>query len=199
LILFPGAILIGLFSVKQLRARDASKCHTELTFLIERGTVTMMQKITPFLWFDGQAEQAARFYVSLFPDSRIERVNRSPVETPSGPAGMVLTVEFTLAGTRIVALNGGPMYSFSEAVSFQIACADQAEVDRLWAALSAGGSESRCGWLKDRWGLSWQVIPTRLHELLADPDPARARRAAEAMLKMSKINIAEMERAADSR
>jgi predicted 3-demethylubiquinone-9 3-methyltransferase (glyoxalase superfamily) len=158
-----------------------------------------MQKVTPFLWFDGQAEQAARFYVSLLPDSRIERVNRSPVDTPSGPAGMVLTVEFTLAGSRFVALNGGPMYSFSEAVSLQIACADQAEVDRLWSALSAGGSESRCGWLKDRWGLSWQVIPNRLHELLADPNPARSRRAAEAMLKMTKINIAEMERAADGR
>jgi predicted 3-demethylubiquinone-9 3-methyltransferase (glyoxalase superfamily) len=159
----------------------------------------MTQKITPFLWFDGQAEHAASFYVSLFPDSRIERVNRSPADTPSGPAGMVITVEFTLAGTRYVALNGGPMYSFTEAVSFQIACADQAEVDRLWSALSDGGSESRCGWLKDRWGLSWQVVPTRLHQLLADPNPDRARRAAEAMLKMKKINIAEMERAADGR
>jgi predicted 3-demethylubiquinone-9 3-methyltransferase (glyoxalase superfamily) len=158
-----------------------------------------MQKVTPFLWFNGQAEQAARFYVSLFPDSRIERVNRSPADTPSGPAGMVLTVEFTLSGTQFVALNGGPMYSFSEAVSFQIACADQAELDRLWSALSNGGSESRCGWLKDRWGLSWQVVPTRLHELLADPDSDRARRAAEAMLKMKKLNIAEMERAADGR
>jgi len=158
-----------------------------------------MQKITPFLWFDGQAEQAARFYVTLFPDSRIERVNRSPADTPSGPAGTVLTVEFTLSGTRFIALNGGLMYSFSEAVSFQIACADQAEVDRLWSALSDGGSESRCGWLKDRWGLSWQVVPTRLHQLLADPDPDRARRAAEAMLKMKKLNIAEMERAADGR
>ena len=158
-----------------------------------------MQKITPFLWFNGDAEQAARFYVSLLPDSRIERINRAPADSPSGPAGMVLTVEFTLSGTRLIGLNGGPMYSFTEAVSFQIACADQAEVDRLWAALSEGGSEGRCGWLKDRWGLSWQVVPTRLHELLADPDPGRSRRAAEAMLKMNKINIAEMERAADGR
>src|SRR4051794_33524214 len=103
-----------------------------------------MQKVTPCLWFNRDAEQAARFYVSLLPDSRIERINRSPVETPSGPAGMVLTVEFTLAGTRFTALNGGPMFSFTEAVSFQIACADQAEVDRLWAALiSEGGSESQ--------------------------------------------------------
>jgi predicted 3-demethylubiquinone-9 3-methyltransferase (glyoxalase superfamily) len=158
-----------------------------------------MQKVTPFLWFNGQAEQAARFYVSLFPDSRIDRVTRSPADTPSGPAGMVLTVEFTLAGTRFVGLNGGPQFPFTEAVSFQIACKDQAEVDRLWSALSDGGSEGHCGWLKDRWGLSWQVVPTRLHELLGDPDPDRARRAAQAMLKMGKLDIAELERAADGR
>jgi predicted 3-demethylubiquinone-9 3-methyltransferase (glyoxalase superfamily) len=156
-----------------------------------------MQKVTPFLWFNGQAEQAARFYVSLFPDSRIERVTRSPADTPSGPAGMVLTVEFTLAGTRFIALNGGPQFPFTEAVSFQIDCADQAEVDRLWAAFSEGGSDGQCGWIKDRWGLSWQVVPTRLHQLLADPDPQRSRRAMEAMLKMHKLNIAELERAAD--
>jgi predicted 3-demethylubiquinone-9 3-methyltransferase (glyoxalase superfamily) len=158
-----------------------------------------MQKITPFLWFDGQAEEAARFYVSLFPDSRIDGITRSPADTPSGEAGTVLTVQFTLAGTRFVALNGGPQFPFTEAVSFQIACADQAEVDRLWSALSDGGSESRCGWLKDRWGLSWQVVPTRLHELFADPDPNRARRATEAMLKMGKLDVAALERAADGR
>src|SRR5262245_34782657 len=158
-----------------------------------------MQTITPFLWFDGQAEEAARCYVSLFPDSRIDRVTRSPADTPSGPAGMVLTVEFTLSSTRFIALNGGPQFPFTEAVSFQIACADQAEVDRLWAALSDGGSEGQCGWLKDRWGLSWQVVPVRLHELLADPNPDRSRRAMEAMLQMSKLNIAELERAADGR
>jgi predicted 3-demethylubiquinone-9 3-methyltransferase (glyoxalase superfamily) len=158
-----------------------------------------MQKITPFLWFNGQAEEAARFYVSLFPDSRIDRVTRSPADTPSGPAGMVLTVEFTLAGSKFVGLNGGPMYSFTEAVSFQIACADQAEVDRLWSAFADGGTESQCGWIKDRWGLSWQVVPTRLHELLGDRDPGRAQRAMQAMLKMRKISIAELERAADGR
>ena len=158
-----------------------------------------MQKVTPFLWFDGQAEQAARFYVSLLPDSRIERVTRSPADTPSGPSGMVITVEFTLSGTRFIGLNGGPQYRFTEAVSLHIACADQAEVDRLWAALSDGGSEGPCGWLKDRWGLSWQVVPNRLHELLADPDPARSRRAMEAMLKMKKLSVAELERAADGR
>lgn len=156
-----------------------------------------MQKITPFLWFDGQAEPAARFYVSLLPDSRIDRVTRSPADTPSGPAGMVLTVEFTLAGSKFVGLNGGPQYSFTEAVSLHIACEDQAEVDRLWSALSAGGSEGHCGWLKDRWGLSWQIVPTRLHELLADPDPNRSRRAMQAMLQMRKLNIAELERAAN--
>jgi predicted 3-demethylubiquinone-9 3-methyltransferase (glyoxalase superfamily) len=153
-------------------------------------------KVTPFLLFDGQAEEAARFYVSLLPDSQIDRVTRWPAYTPDGPAGEVLTVEFTFAGTQFVALNG-PKVSFTEAVSFQIACADQAEVDRLWAVLSAGGSEGPCGWLKDRWGVSWQVTPTRLLELIADPDPNRARRAMEAMMKMSKINIAEVEHAAD--
>jgi predicted 3-demethylubiquinone-9 3-methyltransferase (glyoxalase superfamily) len=158
-----------------------------------------MSKITPFLWFDGQAEQAARFYVSLFPDSHIDRVTRSPADTPSGPAGMVLTVEFTLAGSQFVGLNGGPQFPFSEAVSFHIACEDQAEVDRLWAALSEGGSESQCGWLKDRWGLSWQVVPKRLHELLGDPDPGRSRRVMQALLKMRKICIADLESAAGTR
>jgi predicted 3-demethylubiquinone-9 3-methyltransferase (glyoxalase superfamily) len=156
-----------------------------------------MQKVTPFLSFNGQAEAAARFYVSLLPDSRIDRVMRSPVETPSGPPGAVLTVEFTLAGTQYIALNA-PGFVFTEAVSFQIGCADQAEVDRLWAALTAGGSEIQCGWLKDRWGVFWQVTPTRLMELINDPDRERARRAMEAMMKMIKIDIAEVERAADA-
>jgi predicted 3-demethylubiquinone-9 3-methyltransferase (glyoxalase superfamily) len=157
----------------------------------------MMQKVTPCLWFDGQAEQAARYYVSLLPDSRIDRVLRSPADTPSGPAGMVLLVEFTLGGNRFTGLNGGPQFPFTEAVSFQIACEDQAEVDRLWVALSDGGSEGPCGWLKDRWGLSWQIVPTRLFQLLNDPDPGRARRAMQAMMQMGKLNIAELERAAD--
>jgi predicted 3-demethylubiquinone-9 3-methyltransferase (glyoxalase superfamily) len=156
-----------------------------------------MQKVTPCLWFDGQAEQAARYYVSLLPDSRIDRVVRSPGDTPSGPAGMVLAVEFTLAGSKFTALNGGPQYRFTEAVSFQIACDDQAEVDRLWAALTEGGSPGPCGWLKDRWGLAWQIVPRRLTQLLADADPNRSRRAMEAMMKMSKIDIATLERAAD--
>ncbi len=157
----------------------------------------MNQKVTPFLWFDGQAEEAARFYTSLLPNSSVDHVSRSPADTPSGPAGMALTVEFTLAGVKFTGLNGGPQFQFSEAISFAIACKDQAEVDHLWAALTEGGSPGPCGWLKDRWGLSWQITPTRLNELLSDPDPGRAKRAMEAMLQMGKIDIAGLERAAD--
>jgi predicted 3-demethylubiquinone-9 3-methyltransferase (glyoxalase superfamily) len=156
-----------------------------------------MQKISPFLSFDGKAEEAAQFYVSLLPDSRIERITRSPMDTPGGPAGTVLLVEFTLAGTRYYALNT-PSFTFTEAVSFMIQCEDQSETDRLWAALTTnGGAEVACGWLKDRFGLFWQITPTRMLELLNDPDPARAHRAMEAMTKMIKIDIAEVERAAD--
>ena len=156
-----------------------------------------MQKVTPFLSFDGQAEEAARFYVSLLPDSRIDRVTRSPIDTEAGTAGTVLIVEFTLAGTQFIALNT-PGFSFTEAVSFLISCADQAETDRLWAALTAdGGSEVACGWLKDRWGVSWQVTPTRLMELVTGPDRDRAARALASIGNMGKINIAEVERAAD--
>jgi predicted 3-demethylubiquinone-9 3-methyltransferase (glyoxalase superfamily) len=156
-----------------------------------------LQKVTPCLWFDGQAEAAARFYVSLLPGSHIDRVLRSPAQTPSGPEGSVLVVNFTLAGSKFTGLNGGPQFPFTEAVSFTIACDDQAEVDRLWTALSNGGSEGRCGWLKDRWGLSWQIVPTRLHELLSDPDANRSGRAMKAMLKMNKLVIADLEKAAD--
>jgi predicted 3-demethylubiquinone-9 3-methyltransferase (glyoxalase superfamily) len=159
----------------------------------------MIGKVTPCLWFDGQAEQAASFYVSLLPDSRIDKVFRSPADTPSGPAGMVLAVEFTLAGNKFSGLNGGPQFQFTEAVSFQIRCDDQAEVDRLWAALSDGGSPSQCGWLKDRWGLSWQIVPARLFQLIGDADAARSRRAMQAMLKMTKLDIAALERAADGK
>ena len=156
-----------------------------------------MKKVTPFISFDGQAEEAARFYVSLLPNSQIDRVTRSPMDTPGGAAGTVLLVEFTLAGSPFIALNT-PGFSFTEAVSFLIACADQAETDRLWTALTAdGGSEIACGWLKDRWGVFWQVTPTRLMELIKDPDRNRACRAMEAMTKMIKINIAEVEHAAD--
>jgi predicted 3-demethylubiquinone-9 3-methyltransferase (glyoxalase superfamily) len=153
----------------------------------------------PCLWFDGAAEEAASLYTSLFPDSRIERVWRSPAETPSGPAGMVLTVDFTVAGQHFQGLNGGPDFRFNESVSFVIECEDQAEVDRLWDALGAdGGEPGPCGWIKDRFGLSWQIVPKRLNELLDDADPERARRAMESMLSMGKIDVAELERAADA-
>ena len=156
-----------------------------------------MQKVSPFLSFDGHAEEAAQFYVSLLPDSRIDHVMRSPVDTHGGPTGTVLLVEFTLAGSSFTALNT-PGFNFTEAISFTIACEDQAETDRLWAALTAnGGSEVACGWLKDRWGVFWQITPTRLMELIKDPDVNRVRRAMEAMMKMIKIDIAEVERAAD--
>jgi predicted 3-demethylubiquinone-9 3-methyltransferase (glyoxalase superfamily) len=158
-----------------------------------------MTKWFPCLWFDGNAEEAASFYVTLLPDSRVDQVWRSPAETPSGPAGMVLTVDFTLAGQRVQGLNGGPEFKFNEATSFVIDCDDQAEVDRLWEALTASGGEpGPCGWLKDRYGLSWQIVPRRLEELLNDLDTERARRAMEAMLKMGKIEVAELERAANA-
>ena len=155
-----------------------------------------MSKVTPCLWFDGQAEEAANFYVSLLPDSHIDNVFRSPAETPSGPAGMVLTVDFTVAGQPFQGLNGGPDFTFNEAVSFQIDCEDQAEVDRLWNALSEnGGQPGPCGWIKDRFGLSWQITPRALGRMLSDSDTEAARRAMEAMLKMGKIEVAELERA----
>jgi predicted 3-demethylubiquinone-9 3-methyltransferase (glyoxalase superfamily) len=157
-----------------------------------------MRRPYPCLWFDGNAEEAAAFYISLLPDSRIDNVWRSPADTPSGPAGMVLLVDFTLAGAKFQGLNGGPDFRFNEAVSFVIECEDQAEVDRLWDALAAdGGEPGPCGWIKDRFGLAWQITPVRLNELLVDPDPERARRAMEAMLAMGKLDIAELERAAD--
>ena len=158
-----------------------------------------MPPLYPCLWFDGKAEEAATFYTELLPDSHIDRLFRSPADTPSGPAGMVLVVDFTLAGQRFQGLNGGPDFRFNEAVSFVIECDDQAEVDRLWDALTAdGGEPGPCGWLKDRFGLSWQIVPRELNELMEDPDPERARRATEAMLKMGKIEVEELRKAADA-
>lgn len=156
----------------------------------------MSDKIIPCLWFDGDAEAATAFYVSLLPDSRITAVNRSPVDTPSGREGTVLTVQFVLAGREYLALNGGPNFRFTEAVSFMVMTEDQAETDRLWDALLAdGGKENACGWLKDRWGLSWQITPRRLMELTTDPNPARAKAAMQAMMGMIKIDIAALDRA----
>lgn len=155
-----------------------------------------MDKITPCLWFDGQAEAAAERYTGLFPDSRIDSVDRAPADTPSGPEGSVLTVAFTLGGRSFVALNGGPEFKFNEAISLQIDCVDQAEVDRYWdALLDGGGEESVCGWLRDRFGPSWQVIPRRLIEMTTSPDREAAGRALEAMLKMVKIDVAKLEEA----
>src|SRR5262245_7179366 len=155
-----------------------------------------MDKISPCLWFDGVAEEAARFYVSLFPDSRIDGVHRAPGDSPSGKRDSVLTVDFTLAGHSYIGLNGGPDFTFNEAISLSIDCKDQAEVDRYWNALIAdGGEPSVCGWLKDRYGLSWQVVPHRLAEMVNGPDRDAAGRAFEAMLKMTKIEVPELERA----
>jgi predicted 3-demethylubiquinone-9 3-methyltransferase (glyoxalase superfamily) len=153
-----------------------------------------MRSISPFLWFDTQAEEAASFYVSLFPNSRILNTSRYSDAGP-GPAGSVMVVEFELNGQRFMALNGGPHFSFNEAVSFSIDCDTQDEVDHYWTKLTDGGQELQCGWLKDRFGLSWQVNPAILGKLMTDPDPAKAARVASAMLKMKKFDIPTLERA----
>jgi predicted 3-demethylubiquinone-9 3-methyltransferase (glyoxalase superfamily) len=158
----------------------------------------MSDKITPCLWFDTEGEEAARFYCSLVPNSRITDTQRYGEAGP-GTAGSVMTVGFELDGRPYLALNGGPDFRFNEAVSFQISCEDQAEVDRYWDALTAdGGEEGPCGWLKDRWGLSWQIVPTALPRLLADPDPDRAQRAMKAMFGMKRLDIAALREAADA-
>ena len=155
-----------------------------------------MDKFSICLWYDKDAEPAARFYTSLFPDSRIVRVDPSPSDNPSTKEGEVITVEFELGGRTFVALNGGPDFRFNEAVSIQVDCDDQAEVDRYWDALTAdGGEESMCGWLKDRYGVSWQIIPRRLNEMMQSPDRDGARRAMEAMLRMRRLDVAALEAA----
>lgn len=151
--------------------------------------------ITPCLWFDTEGEEAANFYTSLFPSSKILDVAHYGAGAPR-PEGMVMTVTFELDGQKFVALNGGPDFKFNEAISFQVSCRDQDEVDRYWNALSEGGEQGPCGWLKDRFGVSWQVIPTRLDELLSDPDREKAQRVMAAMLSMGKIEIEGLERAA---
>jgi predicted 3-demethylubiquinone-9 3-methyltransferase (glyoxalase superfamily) len=156
-----------------------------------------MQKITPFLWFDNNAEEAAQFYTSIFKNSKILNVSRYGDAGP-GPKGSVMVVKFQLAGQEFTALNGGPQFKFSEAVSFVVNCENQQEVDEYWRKLTAnGGQESMCGWLKDKFGFSWQIVPTALGRLMGDKDPQRANRVMQALLKMRKLDIATLERAAE--
>ena len=155
-----------------------------------------MPRITPNLWFDTEAKDAAEFYCSVFPNSKVNDITYYGEAGP-GPAGTVLTVDFELDGRRFVGINGGPEFKFDEAVSFEIECADQDEVDYYWEKLLDGGEESQCGWLKDRYGLSWQVVPKELLELISDPDPGRSQRAMKAMLGMKKLDVAELRAAAD--
>lgn len=158
-----------------------------------------MQKITPFLWYAKEAEEAAKFYCSIFPDSRIGRVMTMQSESPSGPPGSVKVVEFVLSGQQFTAMSAGPLDPFNHAISFVVSCADQAEVDRYWNALLEGGSAEQCGWLRDRYGVAWQIVPARLAELMSDRDPARSKRVSDAMLKMVKIDLAAIEAAYDGR
>src|SRR5262245_37600998 len=158
--------------------------------------ICLMPQLTPNLWFDRNAEEAAEFYVSIFPNSRVDRVNRAPADFPNGRKGDVVTVDWTLDGQPFTGINGGPEFRFNEAISFVIDCADQAQVDRYWEALTAeGGEPGPCGWLKDRFGVSWQVVPKRLDELMAGRDPAGSERAMQAMLRMGKLDIAALEAA----
>ncbi len=154
-----------------------------------------MHKIIPFLWYAKEAEEAAAFYASVFPDSRVTRVVTLPSESPSGPPGSVKVVEFVLFGQPFVAMSAGPLDPFNHAVSFVVNCENQAEIDRYWNALLDGGSAEQCGWLKDRFGLSWQIVPTVLTQMMADPDRAKAKRAADAMMKMVKLDIAALQAA----
>ncbi len=153
-----------------------------------------MQKITPFLWFDGQAEEAVNFYTSIFKNSKILNIARYGEGGP-GPAGSAMTVAFELEGQEFTALNGGPQYKFTEAISFLVNCKTQKEVDELWEKLTEGGEEGPCGWLKDKFGVSWQIVPTALGEMLSDPNPSKAQRVMEAMLKMKKIEIPVLQQA----
>ena len=157
-----------------------------------------MEKITPFLWFDNQAEEAATFYVSVFKNSKVLGVTRYGEAGP-GHRGSAMTVRFELDGQKFIALNGGPHFKFTEAISFSVDCKTQEDVDEFWQKLSAGGNEGQCGWLKDKYGLSWQINPTILGELLSDPNPEKSTRVMEAMLKMKKIDIARLKQAADQR
>jgi predicted 3-demethylubiquinone-9 3-methyltransferase (glyoxalase superfamily) len=153
-------------------------------------TAKPVQKITPHLWYAKEAEEAARFYASIFPDSHVDRVTALPSDSPSGPAGSVKLVEFTLSGQAFLAISAGPLDPFNHAISFVVNCDDQAEVDRYWDALLNGGAPEQCGWLRDKYGVSWQIVPTVLGQMITDPDRDKARRVAEAMLKMVKLDVA---------
>ncbi len=155
-------------------------------------------KIYPHLWYTQEAEDAAKFYTSIFPDSRVDRVTPLPAESPSGPAGSVSIVDFTLFGQRFQAISAGPHDAFNDAISLVVECDDQEELDRYWNALLEGGKPQACGWLIDKFGVRWQIVPTVLNALMQDSDPARVRKVAEAMLKMVKLDIAELEKAAHS-
>jgi predicted 3-demethylubiquinone-9 3-methyltransferase (glyoxalase superfamily) len=194
------ALRLRLFG--ELRAsaqREASTEVFEITcskYPITKGEFDM-QKITPYLWFDSQAEEAMNFYTSIFKNSKVLNVSRYPEGAP-GPAGGVMIATFELEGQEFTALNGGPQFNFTEAISFLVNCKTQKEVDELWQKLSAGGEEGPCGWLKDKFGVSWQIIPTALGEMLSDPNPAKAQRVMEAMLKMKKIEIPVLQQAYDA-
>ncbi len=161
--------------------------------------MVVTQTISPCLWFDGRAEEAARFYTSLFPASRIDHVQRSPIDYPGGKTGDVILVEFTLAGQSYQALNGGPHDTFNDAISLSVTCKDQAEVDRYWDALTAdGGKAVMCGWLKDKYGVSWQIVPEAMMVMMRDPDRTKSKRAMEAMMRMVKLDVAALQRAFDA-
>ena len=161
---------------------------------------TLKQRITPFLWFDDRAEEAAKFYVSIFPGSRIgttARYDEATAKAAGRPAGSVMTVAFELDGQEFVALNGGPVFAFTEAVSFVVNCETQADVDEFWAKLTAGGNEGQCGWLTDRFGVSWQVVPAGLMELMKEPDPEKSTRVMGSLMQMKKLDLATLQRARD--
>ena len=158
--------------------------------------MSMTQKISPCLWFDGRAEEAAEFYTSIFPDSQVDHIWRTTVDTPGAKEGAVILVEFTIAGLSYQALNGGPHDQFNDAISLSVTCKDQAEVDRFWDALTAdGGRPVQCGWLKDRFGVSWQIVPEALLRMMKDKDPAKSKRVMEAMMQMVKLDVAKLEHA----
>jgi predicted 3-demethylubiquinone-9 3-methyltransferase (glyoxalase superfamily) len=159
----------------------------------------LAQKIVPHLWYAKEAEEAARFYASVFPDSRVDRVTPLPADTPSGPAGSVVVVEFTLLGQPFMAISAGPLDPFNHAISFVVLCDNQQELDRYWNGLLAGGQPEQCGWLRDKFGVSWQIVPTVLGEMMTDRDKTKAKRATEAMLKMVKLDIAGLKAAFDGR